>query len=993
MRRLVLMTLLALTACTTEDEFARAVVIEDLSQAVGGPKALAQPGDFLLENDQVRVAITSGRNSMGPSLYGGSLIDADLQWNDARFGQGYGNDQLAEMFPTVNLDIIEANDPDSVYILSDGSDGGAAVVRVEGEKTGFITLLDALWLILGAPEFTVTTDYILEPGTSWVEITTTAYYGDPATATAFREVAYSEDELPLLDWAIETGVVMGDFYLQGGAIDVFAPEMGFDEDGEVYAARDAGQNTFADPFRYDFLAGVGDGISYGIAAKEGDLFVPMFTASQTAPFGGGLDGDGTSDRFADGTAISYTRHLFVGHGDVGSILDGYIQARDIPHGTVSGHVREGATELPLSGVDVLVYKAGAERPYSQWRTDVHPLDDADDGSFSGMLPVGEWELVVHQQGREDSERLSVDVVENQSTTVSLVSQRPGTVAFTVRDETGIPVPAKISFFKADGSNPLDTQSGDPFIGGSPAAVVWPMYGEGNVELPEGEYYAIASRGLEYEIDVSEVFTVDDKHTHELDLLVNRVVESDGWISADLHVHAYPSHDSGVVLADRVRTMACEGVEFFASTDHDFITDYAPVIEDLGLEEWVQSAVGLETTTIEVGHYLAFPLANDYLAEAGGSFDWTGYEPEEMITELRDIGAKAGTEPFVFVGHPRDGILGYFDQYGLDPYTSVDGDYALDPSLLTAANELLAADNFTLDFDGLELLNGKRFDFIRTPTQLELELAAEDGVDGYDIITRTMEEQQDLIDDVYTLNVEYEGQVDDWFTLLNLGYRHTAIGNSDTHGWTGTEAGCPRNYVMSETDDPGFLDDQAVADAVREHRVVASYGPFVQMWVDGEPIGSDVVPSGESIELALEVQAPTWMQVDRIEIYENGTLIEELTLEQDGEVLRYADTLTLTPSEDAWYVAIVTGDGDLSPLFTPVERPYLELQVIVTEALADVSAVSSFLEPAAPIPREYPVYPFALTNPIWVDLDGDGFDAPGLPDWLQPPREIEEDTGR
>ncbi|MBW2258047.1 MAG: hypothetical protein JRI25_26065, partial [Deltaproteobacteria bacterium] len=54
--------LLAMTACDRqEDEYARAIRIETLDQAIGGPKALAQPGDFLLENDRVRVAILGAR--------------------------------------------------------------------------------------------------------------------------------------------------------------------------------------------------------------------------------------------------------------------------------------------------------------------------------------------------------------------------------------------------------------------------------------------------------------------------------------------------------------------------------------------------------------------------------------------------------------------------------------------------------------------------------------------------------------------------------------------------------------------------------------------------------------------------------------------------------------------------------------------------------------------------------------------------------------------
>ena len=39
----------------------------------------------------------------------------------------------------------------------------------------------------------------------------------------------------------------------------------------------------------------------------------------------------------------------------------------------------------------------------------------------------------------------------------------------------------------------------------------------------------------------------------------------------------------------------------------------------------------------------------------------------------------------------------------------------------------------------------------------------------------------------------------------------------------------------------------------------------------------------------------------------------------------------------------------------------------------------------PIPRGFEVIPFALTNPIWVDQNGDGnFMAPGIPEWLERP---------
>ena len=64
----------------------------------------------------------------------------------------------------------------------------------------------------------------------------------------------------------------------------------------------------------------------------------------------------------------------------------------------------------------------------------------------------------------------------------------------------------------------------------------------------------------------------------LNFTLIRSVNTDGWISADFHVHSAPSHDSGVSLKKRVITMVSEGVEYFTGTDHDYVTDFDPEIE-------------------------------------------------------------------------------------------------------------------------------------------------------------------------------------------------------------------------------------------------------------------------------------------------------------------------------------------------------------------------------------------------------------------------------
>ena len=57
----------------------------------------------------------------------------------------------------------------------------------------------------------------------------------------------------------------------------------------------------------------------------------------------------------------------------------------------------------------------------------------------------------------------------------------------------------------------------------------------------------------------------------------RVIDTTGWMSADFHVHAVNSPDSIVDNAKRALTFAGDGLDVIVSTDHDVITDFAPII--------------------------------------------------------------------------------------------------------------------------------------------------------------------------------------------------------------------------------------------------------------------------------------------------------------------------------------------------------------------------------------------------------------------------------
>jgi len=1053
MRRLALLLALPLAACSSPAPApATAELIVNRDQRVGGPSAAADVGDFVLQNGRVRFGLLGSRcesngedawtgqcSSPAPGLFGGSMADADLQRGNGNEGAGAGRDQFAELFASTNLEVTAVNE---VEVLADGSAGGAAIVRAQGPAGNYISYIDLLGGLLDLPVTWQITDFILKPGDQYLTLRSHSVSapededgkatrptedpcgwvaGDDGLPCDGLQMEPATESLALLDNFNEGITQMGDFFFAGGDVDIFVPGLGFDEELQVVDYFVQGNNSFTDPFAFPFVAATGNGVSYAFGSG-GTLSAPLFTSSLTAVFGAQAD----VERDADGEVIppspgdifSYERYLGIGQGDVASALDQLFDAyedngRDMHLGRVTGRVLEESTMDPVSGISIVVYKdTGAERDgdglpprvdmFSQFATD-QGQDRTLDGSFAGNLPAGDYLFVAKEQGRALSAPREVTVVEDGEVEVGMIVPRPGVLDVIITDERGRALPSKVTFLPVGATPPNRTDLGDPDLPGGFTRVAFVPEGSARLEVPAGRYDVFVTRGPEYSLWNSrdegwpDGVSIQGDQGARLEPVLFREVDTTGFISADLHVHAVPSHDSGVPLSTRVATMVCEGVEYFVGTDHDVITDYRPVVDELGLNAWVQTSSGLETTTIEVGHFLGYPLNPDYSQPThNGSIDWTAKGPNELIPEMRTLMTHGAEEGVVYVGHPRDGILGYFDQYGFDPFGAERNDPLGAPSLINLANPLLYPDpdaTFTLDFDAIELLNGKRLDLLRTPTAQEMDcyFAQQNGLrfpgcsnlelTAYEQVERTMAEQEALedFDRDFFLTREKEGQIDDWFTLLNLGFRHTAIGNSDTHGLTSTESGCPRNYIVSDTDDPEMVDERDLAIAVKNHKVVTSYGPLVRFGTtDGATVGDDAVATGGAVTLTIEVESPRWMAVDRVELYENGRLIREFTEPSEG-VTKFNEQVEVRPVDangdpiDAWYVVIAMGQQDLAPLYTPVEVPALELTDIVIGALDGLDlgpALAGAITEAAPYPNTHPVIPFALTNPIWVDVNGD-----------------------
>ncbi|MBI4952648.1 MAG: CehA/McbA family metallohydrolase [Myxococcales bacterium] len=382
----------------------------------------------------------------------------------------------------------------------------------------------------------------------------------------------------------------------------------------------------------------------------------------------------------------------------------------------------------------------------------------------------------------------------------------GLLRWRFDDGHGAVAPAKLVVHGLDRTDDPDWGD-DPEQGASRNMI--DTVAPGERALPPGRYRVGVHHGLEHADHVEDV-TVADGAAVEIAASLPRVVDTSGWLSADLHVHALPSFDAPTPLDDRVRSLAAVGVEVAVATDHNAVTDYAPVIDRLGMHEHLASIVGDEVTTEEAlfGHFNVFPLP-----PGTPPLPWERVLPSDLFHMARLV---AGDASVVQVNHPRMGDIGYFDLLRMDR-----------DDVATWLGRSPLAD---LSFDAIEVWNGDHY-----------------GAIG-----------------------EVEYVLEDWYALLNAGLRKVATGNSDSHKIAYHEAGFPRNWVAVAADDPGHFDLRAFLTGLRAGRVVVSSGPFIDLRAGGKGLGETVPPGDVAVEV--RVDAPAWLDLTLVELVVRGRTV-------------------------------------------------------------------------------------------------------------------------
>jgi hypothetical protein len=190
-------------------------------------------------------------------------------------------------------------------------------------------------------------------------------------------------------------------------------------------------------------------------------------------------------------------------------------------------------------------------------------------------------------------------------------------------------------------------------------------------------------------------------------------------------------------------------------------------------------------------------------------------------------------------------------------------------------------------------------------------------------------------------------IDAWMTTIDLGRAATATGNTDTHRLAKTPPGWPRTYVRVATDDPGAVTDAMVTSALRAGDAMVTSGPFLRASVAGVRPGQLVRGGGPRVSVTIELQAPEFVPVERVEVYANHVMVaaRDVTEPARDGVRRQRWEVPIELVRDGWIV-------------------------VRTRASTGVSA-----DHAGDHAR--PLECLAFTNPIYIDVDRDQrWTAPG-----------------
>ena len=603
---------------------------------------------------------------------------------------------------------------------------------------------------------------------------------------------------------------------------------------------------------------------------------------------------------APGDERTFSVRVAVGDSPLSAL--GVLLAEKGPTSMVEGRVADSGGDPAIHGS--LLVAVGDE-----W---VPQYPDAQ-GRFAFRLPAGTYEARFEDLGRDPVER-NVQVRPGNAARLDIEVSLASTVKVAIRDATGNPSPGKVQFIGVDGTETPNFGTDYRVHGGNHQYQTH----DGRVvqQVPPGDYLLRVTLGPEHDL-VERRIEVAPRETVDLEVVLERTVDTEGWVSTDYHAHSTPSGDNYCNTRDRIINFAAEHIEFAPTTEHQRLYDWSAQIEELGLADRIKTVPGIELTG-SGQHFNAFPIKPDPLVQNGGAPLWH-FDPRINAITLRnwgtptleggsriDPGPNARNRTSLFGGGP--------DRWVQANHPDVGGVF------------------FDRDRDGIE-----------------------DG--GFVGLEELIDAAEVWSAEILNLNPRYNTRTGanrtfGWLQMLNQGRRVWCVAVSDAHRIFGNGVGGWRTYVPSSTDRPGEIDHDEVVRNSKAGRMMITNGPFLEVTTaDGLPIGSTVIGEG-FVDLHVRVQTPNWIEIDRVQVLVNGRQPEQYNFRREeipgmfrAGVVNFDETIRVDLQQDAHLIVVAIGEE------SNIEQgwglnPYGEM------------------------------HPVAYTNPIFVDVDRDGFEANG-----------------
>lgn len=771
-------------------------------------------GDFWLVNDKIAVAVEDkGGKSDGYTRFGGEVLALDHVGDDGRpKGVSYYNETMMGL-------LIEAIEPSSVTVLKDGSDGGEAIVRVAG-VTKPIPFIEGTFGTLFPNRFNLEAalDYVLKPGAEKVTLRYSVINRGPDVLD-FGINKPSKDEM------------FGFFHYSRSQM--YTKESGFaNPTGLVdWIGFDSGPSSFA-------LRTPDGKLEYGIKQSGFALF-----------WGPGF--------ISDPCTVTTHDHVELIVGGAG--LDGLGEAvrretGEAPWAQVTGTLKDGEG-APLGGA--WVHEVGDDG------AELSRTTTAADGSFVLHTPPGKTVKFVPQKHGYPVHD-GVDVAPGTAA-VDLTFAPHALLDIVVKDQgSNEPLPVRIQVIPAAGVPATPEQRGVLDEVNGRLYQEFSMAGASTLVVPPGDHHIIVSRGYEWEIFETDV-TAEAGKTVKINASLLRSVDTTGRMCADFHIHSHQSADSNDPIEHKVKGAIADGLDIPISSEHEWVVDFQPTVEALGLQKWARGLANEELTTFVWGHFGIGPITPNDDALNRGAIEWIGKNPPAFFDDVRTH----PEDPWIIVNHPRStGIGGYFSASGYDRDTD-------------KGKAELWSDNF----DAIEVFNDS------------------------------------------DLEKNRDASVADWFAQLNFGHKFWAVGSSDSHHLRTNPVGYPRTCFYFGHDDPTLLTPNGVRDVVKSGDGIVSGGLYMTVTGPaGEHPGqaATVDASGEAL-FVVTVESPSWFSGDTLEVIVNGKTVstEPLLPIGNGPSNKFMNQVTVAIDPNAernWVVFHAKGEGDLAPLH-PGRKPF------------------------------------------------------------------------